>query len=106
MFRPLMDRGQGLSVTRIHQTQCCISKSNHGLINVKYFCKKLEIKVMEAKYTQYVPKYIPNIYSVYTQYILWCVYVAPHTYTNKDLIYMQPHHHPINHTPVYFNGLF
>jgi len=28
-----------------------------------------------------------------------------HTDTNRDLI-MQPHHHRINHTPMYYDGLF
>jgi len=47
-------------------------------------------------------------------------YICSHTFINSPLkyigvwlirwccgyIYMQPHHNRINHTPMYFNGLF
>jgi len=31
--------------------------------------------------------------------IHWCV-------VNMVVVWLQPHHHHINHTPMYFNGLF
>ena len=33
----------------------------------------------------------------------WCLYIA---LFGSRTQYMQPHHHRINHTPMYFNGLF
>jgi len=42
-----------------------------------------------------------------------CMYVRSavqhtyiHIYTSISTQYMQPHHHRINHTPMYFNGPF